>query len=57
MRTETELDVRPIGGNIGAEIHGIDVTALSDDAIATIRARVARASRRRDPRTDPHRSE
>ena len=38
MRTETELDVRPIGGNIGAEIHGLDVTALSGDAIVAIRA-------------------
>ena len=38
MRTETELDVRPIGGNIGAEIHGVDVTTLSDDGIAAIRA-------------------
>jgi taurine dioxygenase len=38
MRTQTELDVRPIGGNIGAEIHGIDVTALSADTISSIRA-------------------
>ena len=38
MRTETELDVRPIGGNIGAEIHGLDFTALSGDAIVAIRA-------------------
>ena len=57
MRTETELDVRPIGGNIGAEIHGLDVTALSEDTIAAIRSRVARAPRRRDPRTAAHQSE
>lgn len=35
--TETVLDVRPLSGTIGAEIRGIDVRALDDQAVAAIR--------------------
>ncbi len=31
------IDVRPIAGACGAEIHGVDLTALSDEAFAEIR--------------------
>lgn len=33
----TALDVRPLSGNIGAEIHGVDVRHLDDAQVAAIR--------------------
>ena len=34
----THIDIRPIAGNIGAEIHGVDIsTDLPDAAIGEIR--------------------
>lgn len=43
MTTTTALDVRPIAGHIGAEIHGVDLTRpLDPDVIAEIRATLLR---------------
>jgi taurine dioxygenase len=37
--TSTQLDVQPIAGSLGAEIHGVDLRqAVSDDTLAAIRA-------------------
>ena len=37
MTTTTRFDVRPMAGNIGAEIHGLDVLEVDDQTIAEIR--------------------
>lgn len=43
MHTELGIDVRPISGHTGAEIHGVDLTAPLDDAtVAAIREALLR---------------
>ncbi len=32
------IEVRPIAGSIGAEIHGVDINQLSDEVFAEIKA-------------------
>jgi taurine dioxygenase len=38
MNVRTQLDVRPMGGCIGATVHGFDVTTASTEAITDLRA-------------------
>lgn len=34
---DVDLDVRPLSGSIGAEIHGVDLRSLTDDQVVAIR--------------------
>ena len=48
----TTLDIRPIAGALGAEIHGIDLSpTLDDETVAAIRRALARPSRHLLPRS------